>query len=103
MLEKKPDYYCVEIPQKNNTVTFITNLDSISFNVAYGKEYDFIILLNGKDSCFTRISARYKNFNGFTRKKVGPGPDTIPFTLGDNRKVYVNARLNDSEVTKYTA
>lgn len=99
MPERKPDYYYAEIPQKNNTITFITDLDSISFNVIYGKEYDFIILLNGKDSCYTRISTRYKNFNASTRKIVGAGPDTIPFTLGDNRKVYVNAKLNGANVT----
>jgi len=99
MPERKPDYYYVEIPQKSNTITFITDLDSISFNTTYGKEYDFIILLNGKDSCYTRISASYKNFNASTRKNTGAGPDTIPFTLGDNRKVYVNAKLNGSEVT----
>ncbi|MFA6084301.1 retroviral-like aspartic protease family protein [Mucilaginibacter sp.] len=99
MPEKKPDYYYAEIPQKNNTITFITDLDSISFDVAFGKEYDFIILLNGKDSCFTRISARYKNFNASTRKNAGARPDTIPFTLGDNHKIYVNAKLNGSDVT----
>ncbi|WP_285057333.1 pepsin/retropepsin-like aspartic protease family protein [Pedobacter ginsengisoli] len=99
MPERKPDYYYAEIPQKNNTITFITDLDSISFNTTYGKDYDFIILLNGKDSCYTRISASYRNFNAFTRKNTGTGPDTIPFTLGDNRKVYVNAKLNGSDVT----
>jgi hypothetical protein len=99
MPEKKPDYYYMEIPQKNNTITFITDLDSISFNTSYGKEYDFIILLNGKDSCLTRISARYKNFNAFARKNAGAGPDTISFTLGDNHKIYVNAKLNGSDVT----
>jgi len=99
MPERKPDYYYVEIPQKSNTITFITDQDSISFNTTYGKDYDFIILLNGKDSCYTRISASYKNFNASTRKSAGAGPDTIPFTLGDNRKVYVNAKLNGSEVT----
>ncbi|WPU95713.1 aspartyl protease family protein [Mucilaginibacter sabulilitoris] len=99
MPERKPDYYYAEIPEKAHTISFITDLDSIAFDVTYGKEYDFIILLNGKDSCFTRISARYNNFNASMRKTTGAGPDTIPFTLGDNHKVYVNAKLNDAEVT----
>ncbi|MBO9674897.1 MAG: aspartyl protease family protein [Sphingobacteriaceae bacterium] len=99
MPERKPDYYYAEIPEKAHTITFITDLDSISFHTVYGKEYDFIILLNGKDSCYTRISARYKENNAFTRKNTTAGPDTIPFTLGDNRKVYVNAKLNGANVT----
>lgn len=99
MPERRPDYYYAEIPEKAQTITFITDLDSISFHTVYGKEYDFIILLNGKDSCYTRISARYKNFNAFTRENAGVGPDTIPFTLGDNRKIYVDAKLNGTRVT----
>jgi hypothetical protein len=94
MPERKPDYYFVELPQKPHKVTFITDLDSVSVDVTYGKEYDFIILLNGKDSCYTRISARYKNLTASTRKNAGTGPDTIPFTLGENHKIYVDAKLN---------
>jgi len=97
MPERKPDYYFVEIPQKNNRVTFITDQDSISFETVYGKDYDFIILLNGKDSCFTRISARYRNLVPFTRKKTGAGLDTIPFRLGDNSKIYLKGSLNGSQ------
>jgi hypothetical protein len=98
MPERKPDYYFVELPQKDHKVSFITNLDSISMDVTYGKDYDFIILLDGKDSCYTRVSTRYKNLNAFTRKNAFNGPDTIPFTLGDNHKVYVNATLNGTAV-----
>ncbi|MGN6493134.1 MAG: retroviral-like aspartic protease family protein [Agriterribacter sp.] len=98
MPERKPDLYFVELPQNNHRVSFITDLDSISFDITYGREYDFVILLNGKDSCYTRISARYKNLNASTRKNATTGPDTIPFTLGDNHKVYVNATLNGTAV-----
>ena len=99
MPEKKPDYYYSEIPEKPHKVTFITDQDSISFEIAYGQEYDFIILVNGTDSCYTRISALYKNFNALTRKNTSTGSDTIPFTLGDNHKVYVKARLNGSNLS----
>ena len=98
MPERKPDYYYTEIPEKPHTVTFITNLDSISVDLTYGKEFDFIILLNGKDSCYTRISARYRNLNTFTRKKTGVESDTIPFRLGDNSKIYLKGNLNGSQL-----
>lgn len=37
------------------SVTFYTDIDSISFKIDPQKEYDFVILLNGKDSAKTRI------------------------------------------------
>ena len=97
MPEKKPDYYFVELPEKPHRVTFITDLDSISVDMEYGEEFDFIILLNAKDSCHTRISAKYKNLDGLTRKKNTLTPDTIPFVLGDNDKIYLKGILNGSQ------
>lgn len=48
----KPDIYTAS----SHKVTFITDLDSISFNLTSETEKkDFIILLNGKDSAFTQI------------------------------------------------
>lgn len=96
--EKRPDYYFAELPQKAHTVSFITDLDSIAFAISYGKDYDFIILLNGKDSCYIRITARYNTLNATMQKKTGIRPDTIPFTLGDNHKIYVHANLNSADL-----
>ena len=98
MPERKPDLYFVELPQKPGTVTFITDQDSIAFDVTYRHYSDFIILLDGTDSCYTRITTRYRDLNAATRVDIRPGPDTIPFTLGDNHKVYVKATLNGTAV-----
>jgi hypothetical protein len=97
MPEKKPDRYFVELPGKEQKVTFITDLDSISFNISYGNHYDFIILLNNKDSCYTRIEARYKQIISYKSQDSSNSRDTIPFTIGDNSKIYFKARLNNSE------
>ena len=98
MPERKPDYYYVEIPEKPHNITFITDLDSISFSTVYGREYDFIILLNGKDSCFTRISATYKNPVHSSKMQMAAGSDTLPFALGDNSKIYFKGRINGSQL-----
>lgn len=97
MPERKPDYYYTEIPEQGHTVTFITDQDSISFDVTYNKEIDFIMLLNGKDSCLTRVSARYKNMTSLNRVKADIGPDTLLFRLGDNSKIYLRGSLNGSQ------
>ena len=53
--DAKPDVYEAElidgVPHK---VTFTTDVDSISFTVAEGKRYDFIIQ-RGADRCHTQI------------------------------------------------
>ena len=47
----KPDVY----QTNNKAVTFYTDLDSISFKISSSQKYNFIILLNGKDSAYTQI------------------------------------------------
>jgi len=56
---KKPDLFTIGSQWKYKTkkVTFITDLDSISFEVESGKKYNFIILLNGNTPCYTQIKA----------------------------------------------
>lgn len=51
--ELKPDIYTTS--NKNARITFYTDLDSISFTVVPKMKYDFIILLNKKDSALTQI------------------------------------------------
>lgn len=99
MPDRRPDYYYVEIPEQSHAVTFITDQDSIRFNVEFGKNYDFIILRNGKDSCYTRIVASYKNNRSLLPSAMpGEDPDTLHFHLGKNRKLYLDGFLNGSEV-----
>lgn len=93
--ETKPDVYFLDIPRKTTEVKFITDLDSISFAMNYGETRDFIVLLNGKDSCYTRISANYPKLS--LPVKSAQGNDTIPFTMRGNR-IYFEGKINGSEV-----
>ena len=49
---EKPDVFTTQ----SKIVTFITDLDSITFNVEPNRTYDFVILL-GKDSAWTQIKS----------------------------------------------
>jgi len=49
----RPDIY--KASSKRTKVSFFTDLDTITFKIQPDKTYDFIILLNGKDSAFTQI------------------------------------------------
>jgi hypothetical protein len=92
--ETKPDIYYVEFPRKEQKVTFITDKDSISFEVKYGEKYDFIILLNEKDTCYTQIAGVYPNLKNY-EKSMPNASDTIPFTLRGNR-IYFEGKINGS-------
>jgi hypothetical protein len=52
----KPDTYNGLHTDSASRITFYTDIDSISFATVAGRDYDFIILLNGRDSCYTRIT-----------------------------------------------
>lgn len=93
--ETKPDIYYLDLPRRNQKIKFITDIDSISFNMKFGETKDFIVLLNGKDSCYTQISANYPNLK--IPKKTRKGNDTIPFTMKDNR-IYFLGKINGSEL-----
>jgi hypothetical protein len=90
------DVYDVARTTARKRVTFITDIDSMSFDVEPGHTYDFIILLNGRDACRTRISTMTQSY---TRIKSTPstGPDTIPISIRHG-KLHLDGRINDSEV-----
>ena len=90
----KPDIYYTALPQKENRITFISDIDSISFDVKYGKTYDFMVLLKYKDTCYTRISANYEGINRPIKLNgYANHPDTIPFTL-KNSRIYFKGQVN---------
>ena len=47
----RPDVYTADRTRNTKWVVFYTDLDSIRVKVKPGSRYDFVILLNGKDSC----------------------------------------------------
>lgn len=52
-----PDIY-ESLTNGTKKITFYTDIDSISFQVKAGKDYNFIVLLNSTDTCHTRFEVR---------------------------------------------
>lgn len=97
MPERNPDVYYVEIPRHPHTVTFTTDVESISFHTTYGSRHDFVIELDDGTKAHTQVRAEYRNQLPYRRTRDGdarPSP-TIPFSLGDNDKIYVKGRINN--------
>jgi hypothetical protein len=71
----KPDIFITQ----SRKVTFITDLDSITFNVESYKTYDFVILL-GNDSAWTQINSIPSNLEilqkagGYQKSDIGDFP-----------------------------
>lgn len=92
----KPDTYFMNIPMKRGKVRFITDQDELTFRTEPGSHYDFVVLLNGKDSCHVRISSVHPP-TGVSVHTTDPFPQTIPFTLVGSR-VYFKGAINGKEV-----
>jgi hypothetical protein len=91
----KRDVYFVNVPHRKNKITLATDQGKVSFNTIYGHDYDLVVLLNGKDSCHVRISAK----DDPATRALEPGaafPDTIPFRLIGSR-IYLQGRLNGKD------
>jgi len=89
----KPDVY--KTSNKNpHKITFYTNLDSISFNFKPNEKYDFIILLNNKDSALTQIV--YEETYVEILKSGGK------YNLSDNRQLpdFFYKPINDSSLVE---
>jgi hypothetical protein len=74
-------------------VTFISDVDSLSFDVLPGRTYDFTILLGGRDSCRTRISTMMQAY--VRADPRASGPDTIPISI-EKGKLRVVGAVNGS-------
>jgi len=91
----RPDVYTAERSRKTKWVTFYTDIDSIKVKVTPGSKFDFVVLLNGKDSCYTRIASAI-SAESMTASSVVTH-DTIPFTLTAVNAIAVKAVLNNTD------
>lgn len=110
-VEAKPDIFISNPFSKKQKIVFYSDIDSISFEVKPNKKYDFVVLLNGKDSAFTQIdtypgkspSITPKLFYSRKDKKIKPnGPDSIHFTIGTDHGIHFKGRINDSELLDFS-
>ncbi len=88
--ELNPDVYTTSAKR----VTFYTDIDSISFNINPKEHYDFIILLNEKDSARTRIIYEPSKLEILKKAKE--------YNYSDNRFIpkFTYQSQNDSNLVK---
>jgi len=93
----KPDTYFVNIPSKKSTVVFKTNQEELTLATEPGKSYDFVVLLNNRDTCYVRISAQLPP-DLPSMDSTLQYPIRIPFRLIGSR-IFLNGSINKKEVS----
>ncbi|RYF66945.1 MAG: hypothetical protein EOO39_22140, partial [Cytophagaceae bacterium] len=88
----RPDMFTADRTRDTKWVTFYTDVDSIRVRVKPGSAFDFVALLNGKDSCFTRITSAIPPRQHVPRAERTY--DTIPFVLTSYNAIHVKAIIN---------
>ena len=90
--EIKPDIYVTS--NKNKKVTFYTNIDSISFLVKPDIKYNFIILLNNKDTALTQIM--------YAPSKLEVLKDASQYNFNDKREItkFTYKSMNDIDLVE---
>lgn len=95
--ETKIDAYTTNKLTQATLVRLKTDIDSISFTLKAGQHKDFIVLLLGKDSCYTRFQAPdIKNFRAL-KPEVH---DTISFGVNKYNTNYITAIVNKTDTLK---
>jgi len=91
----RPDIYTADRTRQTKWITFYTDLDSIKVKLRPGAKFDFVVLLNGKDSCYTRIASAIPPEDPL--KKNNAIDDTIPFSLTSFNAIAVKAVINNAD------
>ena len=91
--DARPDVYTFKSPETKR-VKFRTDIDSIEIKLKPGRQFDFVVLLNGKDSCFTRIESDPLKDYSALKPEIH---DTIPFVLTAFNNIVVKAILDGKD------
>ncbi len=91
------DIYKADKTKLTKVVTFISGIDSLSFELKAREEIDFIILLNGKDTCYTRLASGLNYIKSENKKEKA---DSISFVLSPHNNICLNGIINGKDTLK---
>lgn len=92
--EIKLDVYQANKTHQTKYVTYYSDIDSIRFEIKPQDQYDFLVLLNGTDSCFQRVES------GLTfqaNADIKYTTDTLPFTLTAANNISIRGIINQHD------
>ena len=90
----KNDIYITGKVNDNKNIKVVTDIDSLEVNLKPNQTYDFVILKNGKDSCFT--SFQTPEVANFSRLKPQQ-KEKIKFELTEFNNIKLKSLLNKKD------
>jgi hypothetical protein len=91
----KLDVFTADRTRKTKWVTFYTDIDSIRVKVKPGTKYNFVVVLNGRDSFYTQIASAIPPTSLLSNTIAKQ--DTIPFTLTAYNAIQVTSVINNTD------
>ncbi len=91
--QAKPDVYICDRTRETKWFVFKTDIDSIKLKIKPGSIYNFVVLLNGKDSCYTQVKSAVSS-NTKSNKQTC---DTIAFELTKDNAIHVKSIINNRD------
>ena len=93
--DARPDVYVADRTRASKAVRFIADADSLVFELKPGGVFDFVILLNDTDSCFTQLRSAIRAEDlRYTPPAMRAVPDTIPFVLTPKNNILLTAVID---------
>jgi len=90
----KPDVYTVLECPTPPQITLQTDVDAITVKLKPGHSVDFVVLLNGKDSCYTRFTCLPQKSAAALVPELH---DTIPFVLTEQSNIKLKVRFDNKD------
>lgn len=99
------DTFVTNIFKEKIDITFYSDIDSLHFSVQPNKKYNFIILVNGKDTAYTQINTSKKLqpslIPKLTYTSTRTTNDTISFVVGKDHRPYFNGSINNTDSLRF--
>ncbi|WP_118973621.1 pepsin/retropepsin-like aspartic protease family protein [Taibaiella koreensis] len=96
-IKVRPVVYHINKANQSRTVVFYTDIDSIAFKVAPGNQYNFKVLLRGRDTCYAQLSTVFQSPISNNAYGKSNHSDTIPFILGPDQYIHIKGSINSSQ------
>jgi hypothetical protein len=86
------DVYVADKTTQTKSITFYSDIDTISFQIALYEKQNFLVILNDTDTCLTQIKSGITFIN---KEDLVLTHDTIPFILTESNNIIIQTVLNE--------
>ncbi|MFT6502244.1 MAG: hypothetical protein ACJASQ_002370 [Crocinitomicaceae bacterium] len=86
------DVYVADKTIQTKSITFYSDIDTVSFQISLYEKQNFLVILNDTDTCLTQIKSGITFIN---KEDLVLTHDTIPFILTESNNIIIQTVLNE--------